>query len=282
MNSHTMLEELRSNVAEPDPNFWADAELLRKLNAKQLKVATMLSMSRGNWLTKSKNITPVASKVAFPSDCAKVIYLEETSTGYPIAININVSERRISRGYANSFISSIYSGRDAYLVNDGIMINVDDYTTQVTLWYQRRVPNLHVGKAQTGSGAAVVILGSTDGEDQSGHGAEIVDDYYNDVKIERISGTQISDTITDYTGSTRSAVVTGTFAAGDIYGTVPVIPEECHNLIVIEATVAALGKPGSTASEHTVNYYINELREARAMFKRWCSSRVIGGHHGTI
>ena len=282
MNAYDMLAEVRASIAEDTAAHWTDAELLRKLNIKQSKVATILSMSGGNWLTVSKDITPVASKITLPNDCAKVLYLEETSNGYPIHINTTVMDRRVTR---LTGVTVPWQGYyDAYLVRDGIMVNVDSFTTQVTLWYQKRVPDLHTGIADTGTGAAVLILSDEDGADASGYGARTEDDYYNDVQVECISGTGAGkiDTITDYTGLTRSAVVTETYAAADVYGTVSMLPEEANGLIALETIVSAIAKPGSSISDKAIEYYMNELRLSWSQFKRWASGRKIGSGHTRV
>jgi hypothetical protein len=100
-------------------------------------------------------------------------------------------------------------------------------------------------------------------------------DYYNNVTFEVISGTGTAgiDTITDCTAA-RVCTVTGTYDATTVFGTISMLPEELHPVIVLEATVSALHKPSSEIDKETRNNYLSELRELRKDANAWLESRI--------
>ena len=275
MNGWEQLEIMRDMIGEATAAHWSDRELLSNLNIEQRKLAFMIGKAPGDWLTKSDSVTPVASVIDLPIDCAKVVYLEETVSGAPISWNVNISERRVSRLGQGSFA---LGNLEAYPLMDQVVINQDSYTTACTLWYQIRVPDLHVGTASTGA-ATSITLDDNDGAGVSsgGFGAKKIADYYNGVGLVCTGGTGVGtvDTITDYTAA-RVATVTGTYDNTSIYGTVSMLPEESHTVMLLGAVLKALAKPSSAIDPKYFEYYRTEYKEAKAEFVTWISTRWIG------
>ena len=266
MNAYRMLEDLRDNCGEATAAHWDDAELLRKLNAAQRRIFFKVSMVPGDWLVKSATLTPSASLITLPGDCAKPVYLEEVSSGRPININSNIRNRRVARPIG----TTLYGGHiEAYLLKDYIEINMDSYTESCELWYQQRVVDLHAGTAGASSGAAALHLAAA-------NEPNVNDDYYNNQTVEIVSGTGSpdTDTITDYDGGTQVAVVTGTFDNTSVYGTVSILPEECHDLIVLLATKIALAKPSSAIDPKYFMFFQQEYRYAEKDFREWIATRL--------
>jgi len=272
MNTYHMMLDVRDNIGEDAASHWGDNDVLRKLNAAQRKVANLFILTSGDWLIKSKDITPVASVIALPTDCAKPVYLEETSSGYPISLNGNIRERYLTR------ISGavIYDGAvEAYMAQDSIVVNKDSYTTGVTLWYQKRIPDLHAGAAGSNSAATILEL-------ELVNEPKRVDDYYNNVSVEIVdgTGTGIIEDISDYVGLTYRATIVGTIASGAHYGTVSELPEESHDLIVLEASLMLLAKPSSSIEPTVFKYMLERTKQARTDLEEWISTRVAS--HGQI
>lgn len=262
MNAYRMMEDLRDNVVESSAAHWDDAEILRKMNKSQRKAATIVLSSQGDWLLKSKAVTPVASVITLPDDCAKPVYMENATNNVEIPITGTVREREMSDGYI-----------DAYFVGNTLVINTDDYTEGVTLWYQRRVPNLHFGTAGTGSGASALVL-------DANNEPSMVDDYYNDMVVEVITaaGADIRSTISDYTFADFTAVITGTpTAANDTYGLISALPEECMQFIIADATCALLAKPGSSLDPKYFEFFLEERKWAARDMRSFLSTRLHGG-----
>jgi len=269
MDAYNMLQLLRDQVAEATASHWTDVNLIRRINVAQRKVAVLVENYPAAWLMKSADLTPVASVITLPQDCAKPVYLEETSSGNLLSWLGNVRTRRVSRGSAN-FLG--WSGAlEVYPLQNTLVVNQDSYITGVTLWYDQRVPDLMAGTASAGAATSLTFPVNSN--------VKHIDDYYNGVGIDVDTGTgagTVGDIITDYTGSTGACVVSGTYGADSVFGTISLLPEETHYLIVLEATLLAIAKPSSNIDKEVFQYYVNERREAIKELKDWLETRIKG------
>ncbi|KKM91000.1 hypothetical protein LCGC14_1232920 [marine sediment metagenome] len=267
MNSYFMLSDLRDNVGEGTESHWDDAELMRKLNAANLEIGFLVSQTTGDWLMKSDDLTPVASVITLPSDCAKPVYMEEKSTGREIPFEDTLRERRVSRASPTGPYGGYIS---AYMVGDTIEVNQDSYTTEVTLWYERRLIDLSAGTIAAGASTSLQFKAANEP-----NGA---DDYYNGVTVECMNATtkavKLISTISDYAGSTYTATVVGTPVTSDFYGTVPQIPREGHALIVLKATLAVIAKPSSAFDPKVFDNFEKIVKRAEKAFEDWIATRV--------
>ena len=270
MNAYWMLKMLRENLAEVSEAHWKDAELLRKLNLAQKRVANMVYLATGDWLVTSANLTPVSSVVTLPSNCAKPVYMEEASTGREVLIRGTVRERRQTRPSETTLWGGFL---EAYPLKDVLEINQEGYEEEVTLWYQERVVDLHAGTAD-GGGATSITL-EADNEPSA------LDDYYNDATIEVVSGTGVgSTTISDYVGSTRVATTAaGSFGSDSVYGTVSIIPPEGHDLIVLMASLQCFAKPSSDMDVEVFRHYRELAGAAKKDFEEFIETRESGSLH---
>ncbi len=272
MNAYSMMVDVRDNIAEQTAGKWDAANIQRKLNAAQRRLTLLLSMSPGDWLVTSTDLTPSDSLITLPSDCMKPVYLEETSSGIPIELNSNVRDRSIGRipGASLGVVRA-----EAYLLKDYIEVNQDSYSNEVTLWYQKRVPDLALGIVASGSGASSLILQAANEPNGS-------DDYYNNVVVEVVDtnfNVNIVSTISDYAGSTFTATITGTPVALDYYGTVSSLPEECHALMVLMATTTLLAAPGGALDPKYFQFFVGERNVLLKEFKDWISTRKSGSSY---
>ena len=280
MNAKDQLDLLRDNLNEASANVWSDVNLLRRLNIAQRRIAMRVAQTAGHWLTVSASVTPVASVITLPADCSKPLYLEETSSKQPIDwIADGLRVRQLSRGEL-----------EAYPLMSTIEVNQDSYTTACTLWYQIRVPDLHCGYAQSGCAASTlemddVTVAASGTSLGTGRELAFVNDYYNNVTVEVIDKTSlivdIRSAVTDYVASTHKMTITGTPEDTDTYGTISRLPEETHQLIILEATVSALMKPEAKFDKAGLEFYMLELKEAREEVRDWLSSRIPGGDYVT-
>ena len=281
-NAHEHLINMRDSLGEASASHWKDRQLLTQLNKAQSRLGQRIALANGAWLEKSASVTPVASVITLPTDCAKPVYLEETVSGNPIPFSTEVMDRRVSRPAGTTLLAGVT--QEAYFQRGSIVVNSTGYTTVCTLWYQMRVPDLHVGTASAG-GAASFTLDDNDGEGVStgGHGAKTITDYYNTVEFKPVSGTGAGavDTITDYT-SGRVATVTGTYSSSTVYGTISKLPEESWDLMELEATMVCLAKPSSVIDPQAFTFLRALLREAREGFDEWISTPFRGGQHTRV
>jgi len=255
MNAYQMLEAVREGIGEATPNHWSDKELVRGLSIAQQKVGILVQEQNEEWLLKkSSSLTPSSSIITMPDDCLKPAYLEEVASGKSIPITGGVAERRLTRIPG----ITIYSGYlDAYVLGDTIEVNQDGYAEAVYLWYIPRVIDLLAGTASAGEATGLTL--------EAGSYFVPQDDYYNGTNFEVSGGTGIGneDTISDFDGGTYVCTVTGTYSADSIYGSVSVLPRETHGLIVAEAVLRALSKPGSNARQETWQFCHEERKDLR-------------------
>ena len=280
MNSYYMLQDVRSNIGEGTGVHWTDREIMRKLNMAHRKAANILLSNPGDWLVTSGAFTPVDSVITLPYYVSKPVYLEETSSGYRIPINTTVRDRRLSR-LPNTNLSD--GELHAYMKEDAIVVNRDSYTTGVTLWYQRRVVDMVCGIGDTSSGAKSLIVPTGTGVNDME--PSVKDDYYNDLAFEVVVGTGIGDeyTIDDYDATTRNIItLTGTFGTDTEFGSVPQVPEEGHDYMVLLATVTLLAKPSSALDPKYFDYFKALLRDAKKEFEEYASSRTSGSNRTRI
>jgi hypothetical protein len=274
MNANQMLTDLRDNVNEATGSHWDDVDLLRKLNQANRAVGTHLINTNGEWLTESALFTPSASVITLTNVVGRIVYMEEASTGREISLSGNVRDRRETRLTG----STLWTGApEAYLLGNTIEINQDAYNNQVRLWYVKRVLNLSQGTAGSGTGASALELDST-------MEPSLEDDYYNSqtVEITTATGADIRSTISDYDFATRVCTITGTPVNGDTYGTVSVIPEEGHALIVLKATLTALSKPSSAIDPKYYTFFRTQYKDELTDFDNWAATRLSGHNHVRI
>jgi len=265
MHAYDMFEQLRANIGETSAGHWTNTELLRALNIAHKKVGILVQSENEDWLMKkSSSLTPVASVVTLPSDCAKPAYIELVSTGEEIPLQGTVRERRMSRQNTDGLN---YGWTSAYMLGNTIEINSDDFTDAVYVWYVQRLLDLSAGTPAAGGAQSLTLA-------DGGHSP--TDDYYNNLAIKILTAAAgwAEDTISDYDGGTRVCVVTGTFTGATAYGTVSPLPEETHGLVVVEATLMAMSKPGSRLRQDAFKYWTSERRELRRDVEGWLSSRM--------
>ena len=268
MNAKDMLDLTRDFVGEGTASHWSDLNLMRRINLSQRLVAKIVSMSPGDWLIKkSSSLTPSSSVITLPSDCSKPVYLEEVTSGRALPwLDGGVKARRVSR-MAGTSLDVGY--REAYPIRNTIEVNEDSYGEACYLWYEQRVPDL-----QAGTAAAGAALSLTFPDDRN---SVRIADYYNSVTLEATSGTGVGtiDTISDYTAA-RVATVTGTYSTDTVFGTISLLPEETHMLIILEAALLSLIKPSSTMDEKLMTYLRDERNNERKRVEEWLETRVHG------
>ena len=272
MNAYDQFLEIRENIGEASAAHWTDVGILTKMNQMQRGLWQQLQEVPGDWSGTSTLLTPSASVITLPDDCGKPIYLEEESSGREIPIAGTVRERRLTRSIGASLSTGVV---EAYPMGNTLEVNMDSYGEQVRLWYVKRLRNLAFGAAAATSGAQALKFNTA-------MRPHYEDDYYNSVEVEIQSSSnvpKIVDTITDYTASTAVAVITGTAASGDLYGTVSQLPEEAHYLVVMKATVLCLAKPGSDFDPQYLQFYQRELRKMEREWEEWIAQRILDSRH---
>ena len=269
-----MLRDLRDNVSEASAKHWGDDDLLRKMNFSHRMRGMELMGEMGDWLVVSEDITPVSSVITLPSNCAKPVYLEHKGDEYEIPIVSSVRERRLRRTATG--VSGFFGAADlnAYLEKGTIVVNESGFGDQVTLWYQKRVPDLHAGTAANCAASALGFALANE--------PQYIADYYKGSYVEVIDSTggtiDIRSEITAFAVVNAIATITGTPTDGDFYGTVSELPEEGMALVVLDATLLALAKPGASLDTKYFEYFSMLRKGALKSWNAWISSRLAGSN----
>jgi hypothetical protein len=267
MNASQMIADVRSSLNESTANFWTDLEILRKINKAQAMVYSIVSQQAGDWLLKkSSALTASNSLITLPSDCAKPVYLEDATHGTEIPFSITVRERRLTRIVGTNL--DILEP-DAYMLGDYIEVNQDSFGGSAYLWYERRVPDLHAGTGGSGSTTNTLVFQSTNIPVPR-------DDYYNSIYVSITGGTGVGTraAISDYTGSTYTATVAGSFGTDSVYGTETILPEESIPLITQTAVMELIAKPSAAVDPKYFEYALAIVKSTKSDFIDWISTRV--------
>lgn len=177
-----------------------------------------------DYLTSS-DLTPVNSLITLPANFMKLRRLEYTDSRQKIH-RMELDEK--APGTGSKVRYRPYQRK--YLIIDQAGV-----TDGVTAWFFKRPRDIHYGQAVAGSGASALKMAAT---------AIYEDDFYNGMLVEDVTAGFNSE-ITDYSGSTKVATVTGTASTNDWYGLVPEIPEEFHHLISMKAILLLKSDPKS-------------------------------------
>lgn len=179
--------------------------LVNKMNRAQRVIYARLIKTLPEQFLTDADVTVSSGVITLPWDFGMLRRLEDEDglKVYPV----DVDKRPRSGG----------QGSDRLYRRQGNTLVLTDLSVSETyhLWYWRKPRELDVGAA-TGTG---VLAASAKG----------IDDYYNGMILENITGASFA-AITDYAGSTRTA--TGpTLTNGQYYGIVSDLPEMFHHLI---------------------------------------------------
>ncbi len=195
--------------------------LLQKINEAQTFIYNILLRmpSTQGFFYKSKDITGSNSVYALPWDFGRIIQFEDEN-GH----KVYPSSPKVLPVTGQTGSDSLY-----YRSGNNLVLNKSGVSETYTLKYWKKPRYIHFGKAQSGSGSNKLIM-------QDANDLKLYDDYYNDMTVEDVTAAFVS-TITDFTASTKEAVVSGTASEDDWYGIVPDLPDPFRILIAPWAVI---------------------------------------------
>ena len=225
-NAYEMVAEVRQSLNEYSEALvqglgkgtHTNEQILKAINKAQLLLhAFLFKRDAGLFLTEA-DLTGVNSVYTLPANFAKLAVFRDDDGKQVYPIHVSQSKRRQADGSDRLYVRK---GNTLVLDKDGV-------TDTYKLYYYTKPRDIHMGRLDDG-GAQSLTLDSRFGK--------MIDDYYNDMQVEITTGTKFIDTITDYTGSTRAAVISGTGVQGEFYGLVSELPEPFHALIPLKAAI---------------------------------------------
>lgn len=224
-NAYTILGDVREGLGEYSSDLVKGVDtsgnhsntwIMKRINDAQRSIRAFLAPRLPEAFLDSTTITGVSSVYTLPWDFGSLVKFLD-SDGHQIHRG-NVDDLPIG-GQEGSKYVYYRSGMTLVLTKSGV-------TDTCTLWYRRNPRDLHSGLTSAGAASSIKLDGGDKGKK--------VDDYYNGMIIEDITA-DFASTISDYTGSTRLAVITGTAVNSDYYGLVSELPEPFHHLIPMRA-----------------------------------------------
>lgn len=259
LNAYTLIGDMRNGVNEYSSAYveatdttgiYSNDHLLRCLNrAQRFMYAILMNYIPGEFLT-SASLTGVDSVYTLPWDFGSLREFKDEN-GY------KVHKSSIS---ALPTGNAIGSDRHYYRTGNTIVLNRSGVTSTYTLWYYTKPRDIHFSQGGSSCAALALHMDTTD--------AKTIDDYYNGMIVENITQ-DLTESITDYTGSTNIAVVASTPADDDWYGLVPEVPEIFHHLIAPRAIMIAKAESPvspSPPSKDEMSMWRSEVRDALISF----------------
>jgi len=267
LNLYHIFYAVRRRLSEVTAAYWVDLEVYAAINKGLLDVA-----SKSKCLKKKVTVTTVASTQEYDlNDNSFGDIIDISDDGVSFKINGSTylplkftTRKELSlktpgwRSVAASTPQKYYYDKPSKTVGLYPKPNSSNVGAYLDIFGYYRPRILHAGTAAAGTATALTLAaGSATVQVPSA-----VDDYYNGLYMEIYDGTgegEIAE-ITDYVGSTRVCTVnfTTTPDATSIYGMVPEIPQEAHELLEPYALWKLLLKGGSRtvlAQQYRDEYY---------------------------
>ena len=259
LNAYTLIEDIRRGVNEfsdayvqgtDTTGIYSNAHLTRCLNRSQRYMyAIQMNYIPGEFLT-STSLTGVNSVYTLPWDFGSLREFKDEN-------GRKVFKSSIS---AIPTTGAVGSKRYYYRKGNTLVLNRSGITDTYTLYYFTKPRDLHHSQGGSNCAATALHMDTTD--------AKTIDDYYNGMTVENRTQ-DLTEAITDYTGSTKIAVVASTPADDDWYGLVPEIPEIFHHLIAPRAIMIAKAEhpvAPKPPNKDEIEMWRNEVRDALIAF----------------
>lgn len=272
---------MRSYLDEPgnDESDWKPEELLDYVNMEHRHLFSVVRNYNEDWFGRT-NVFALANSTYeyyLPLDCVNPARLEiiraasVTGTSPNFVVNeetaepqevheINLSDRgSVRRLTANA---NFLFGTGYHLFDEKIIFEPNDEVNNdhyIRLWYFPQAPDLHRGTAQSGTTSTITL--AADGGTGLLGTTRIIDNYYQYMRIEIISGTGAGQIrrITQYVGSTRVATITPNWTttptSSSIYSIVSPIQEDYQELLALGGCIRAKGIKVEDDTSIIVNIY---------------------------
>ena len=246
-NAYEMVDEVRHSLNEHSEALvqgqakgtHSNNQILKAINKAQLLIhAFLFKRDNGLFLTDA-DLTGVNSVYTLPSNFAKLALFRDETGRKVFPIVPSQTKRTAATGSDRLYLRK---GNTLVLDKAGV-------TETYKLWYYTKPRDIHLGRLDAGAAQSMTL------DDRFG---KAIDDYYNGMMIEIMTGTKFIDTITDYTGSSRVAVVAGTGVKGSFYGLVSELPQPFHSLIPLKAAIH-IKATSPVAQEKPTQVEINEF-----------------------
>jgi len=275
-----MLTSVRYWIDEPNPGHWTQVELMSHLFNGQQRVCRAISNIDPTFFIASTLISFTAdgATYALPRNfrlggrVAYVEFLDTDGTVLDFAYDIRLRDQVPLNVGAPSLPNDLTFG----FVLEGNVLRIaptpsSARTNALRVWYTPVFGDMQQGDV---SAATATTLTLPQQPTYRMADTSILDDFYNGMTVRIIAGTGIGEekAITDYTGgSTRQATVstwTATPTSSSDYAILCPVPEDFHDVVVLEAAKDASAKRPSKTPVITA-----ALADRRMEMLSWVSER---------
>lgn len=230
-NCYSILQNIRYAINEHSTGLvqgtdttgaFQNSYLIDEINKAQYYVYSILFNQIPELFLTSASITFSSSVATLPTDLFKIKEVSNSDNFplYPMEVN---------QRHSGNYVGDIYS---YYRYGNTLRIDRDDVSDTGTIWYYKRLRELHTGASSAGSALSITLASTAKG----------ITDYYNGMTIENITDNWV-DTISDYTSARVCTLAAQTGAASKYYGIVSELPEIFHNIIEERAIIQVKQHP---------------------------------------
>lgn len=248
-NAYEMVDEVRQSLNEHSEALvqgqakgtHSNIQILKAINKSQLLIhAFLFKRDNGLFLTDA-DLTGVDSVFTLPWNFGKLALFRDHRGRKVFPIDPDQSRMVAATG----------SDRLYQRIGNTLKLDREGVTDTYKLWYYTKPRDIHHGRLDDGAAQSATL---------DNRHAKLIDDYYNGMQIEVMTGTKFIDTISDYTGSSRAAVIAGTGVKSEHYGLVSELPEPFHPLIPLKAAIH-IKATSPVAQEKPTQVEINEFAD---------------------
>ncbi len=202
-NAFDLMTFTRFLVAEKTSRFFRSGHLISALSAAQNRVAALLRTEDAGFFETYYDYTMVADQRNYdlPMHFKAPVHVERIDGNFAQAPMEIYLRRTKAPGARSSMVTYDIIGKEIFF--DPAPSSI---TPQYRLWYTFNLPDMAYGVAPAGGTVSNVLLAATADTNQDYFAAVPINDYYNGLTFEVISGTAAGEifVVDDYVGATRA------------------------------------------------------------------------------
>lgn len=237
-NAFDLMTFTRFLIAEQVSRYYRTGHIVSALSAAQNRIAALLRTEDAGFFETFEDYTMVVDQRNYdlPMHFKAPTYVERIDGSFaetPLEIKMRRTKSPAGR---SSWTTYDIIGKEIFFDP-----RPASTTPQYRLWYTYSLPDLGYGQAPAGGSTSNVLLASAADTDQNYFAAVPIDDYYNGVTFEVISGTAAGEifVVDDYVGSTRAITPVTTLGtalvANDVYASHIQIDEDIWECLCLLA-----------------------------------------------
>ena len=263
LNCFELVQQIRTRFDETGitSGKWSDTEIVREINLSKTYYYNLINTINPQINGRSGSVTYVSGTELYdlPDDLDAIRRVEITGTKEKIE-EISIDEKEIYRA-----TNDIFDSRPCYYLW-GNQIGLVNVSGNITIYYLKRVPDLHYGTVAALAATSLTFDATPNGSSANDYTVKRIDDYYIGAYVEIYSGTGVGQTrkTTDYVGSTKVATVATWDTNPDtssLYALKYDLPNEVDECVILK-TVLGLYPKDRTKDVATIGQILIKAEKA--------------------